>query len=113
MLCRGESVRTAFMLAQGGEFAFVLLSLAAELKVLPEELNKLLIIVVVISMALTPGLASVGKYLADRYPEEEGGSGTWLASQAVLGNAHLQRSWSACIADPLRPCLPTRCCCCK
>lgn len=88
MLCRGESVRTAFMLAQGGEFAFVLLSLAAELKVLPEELNKLLIIVVVISMALTPGLASVGKYLADKYAEEEGESGTLLASQAVLGDVH-------------------------
>ena len=54
------------MLAQGGEVAFVLLSLASELKVLPQELNRLLIIVVVISMALTPGLASVGKYLADR-----------------------------------------------
>ena len=64
------------MLAQGGEFAFVLLSLAAELKVLPEELNKLLIIVVVISMALTPGLASVGRYLADRAVEDESESGT-------------------------------------
>jgi len=74
-LCRGESVRTAFMLAQGGEFAFVLLSLAAELKVLPEELNKLLIIVVVISMALTPGLASIGKKLADKYDEENDQSG--------------------------------------
>ncbi len=74
-LCRGESVRTAFMLAQGGEFAFVLLSLAAELKVLPEELNKLLIIVVVISMALTPGLASIGKKLADKYDEEDEQSG--------------------------------------
>lgn len=69
-------MRTAFMLAQGGEFAFVLLSLAAELKVLPEELNKLLIIVVVISMALTPGLASVGRYLADRAVEDESESGT-------------------------------------
>ena len=69
--CRGESVRTAFMLAQGGEFAFVLLSLASELKVLPEELNKLLIIVVVISMALTPGLASIGKYLADKNTDED------------------------------------------
>ncbi len=68
-------MRTAFMLAQGGEFAFVLLSLAAELKVLPEELNKLLIIVVVISMALTPGLASIGKKLADKYDEEDEQSG--------------------------------------
>ena len=71
------------MLAQGGEFAFVLLSLAAELKVLPEELNKLLIIVVVISMALTPGLASVGKYLADRTPEDQSDAGHNTSSHTV------------------------------
>lgn len=64
------------MLAQGGEFAFVLLSLARDLKVLPEELNKLLIIVVVITMALTPGLAALGKYLADKVTEiDQPGSG--------------------------------------
>ncbi len=33
VLCRQESIRTAFLLSQGGEFAFVLLSLANELKV--------------------------------------------------------------------------------
>ena len=71
------------MLAQGGEFAFVLLSLASELKVLPEELNKLLIIVVVISMALTPGLASIGKYLADKAPDEDS-TGTSSVDPDVL-----------------------------
>lgn len=90
------------MLAQGGEFAFVLLSLAAELKVLPEELNKLLIIVVVISMALTPGLASVGKYLADKYPEEEA-SGTLSASplwkKVCQEICSCQASRSAWVAD--------------
>ena len=44
--CRGEAIKTGFMLSQGGEFAFVLLSLAKELRILPEELNRLLIIVV-------------------------------------------------------------------
>ena len=39
-ICRAESLRLGFMLSQGGEFAFVLLSLAATLKVLPEELNQ-------------------------------------------------------------------------
>ena len=68
------------MLAQGGEFAFVLLSLASELKVLPVELNKLLIIVVVISMALTPGLASVGKYLAEKADEADEASSGQLAA---------------------------------
>ena len=33
LLRRQESIRTAFLLSQGGEFAFVLLSLANELKV--------------------------------------------------------------------------------
>ena len=61
---RAESIRTGFMLAQGGEFAFVLLSLAKELKVLPDELNRLLIIVVVLSMALTPALADFGEFMA-------------------------------------------------
>uniref|UniRef100_A0A7S3VLF9 RCK N-terminal domain-containing protein n=1 Tax=Dunaliella tertiolecta TaxID=3047 RepID=A0A7S3VLF9_DUNTE len=60
-LTRSESIRTGFLLSQGGEFAFVLLSLANQLKVLPEELNQVLIIVVVLSMALTPGLAELGK----------------------------------------------------
>ena len=36
-MCRQESIRTAFLLSQGGEFAFVLLSLANELKVLPTD----------------------------------------------------------------------------
>jgi Kef-type K+ transport system membrane component KefB len=70
-------VRTGFMLAQGGEFAFVLLSLAKELKVLPDELNRLLIIVVVLSMALTPLLADLGQALGEYYRrtdrEVEGG----------------------------------------
>ncbi|KAK0584343.1 hypothetical protein LWI29_011560 [Acer saccharum] len=49
-----KSVRIGFLLSQGGEFAFVVFSLANRLRVLPLELNKLLIIVVVLSTALTP-----------------------------------------------------------
>ncbi|KAI8467065.1 MAG: Sodium/hydrogen exchanger family-domain-containing protein [Monoraphidium minutum] len=72
-LTRAESIRTGFMLAQGGEFAFVLLSLACQLKVLPADLNQILIIVVVMSMALTPALVEAGKWIATesdaRWPE--------------------------------------------
>ncbi|XP_065870634.1 K(+) efflux antiporter 3, chloroplastic [Euphorbia lathyris] len=60
-----ESVRIGFLLSQGGEFAFVVFSLANRLGVLPLELNKLLIIVVVLSMALTPLLNDVGRRAAD------------------------------------------------
>lgn len=55
----------------------MLLALANQLNVLPVELNKLLIIVVVLSMALTPALAELGKVLAARAvagdPDGEGG----------------------------------------
>ncbi|KAL8060822.1 hypothetical protein ABFX02_02G050100 [Erythranthe guttata] len=60
-----ESIRIGFLLSQGGEFGFVVFSLANRLGVLPLELNKLLIIVVVLSMALTPLLNDVGRKVAD------------------------------------------------
>lgn len=60
-----DSLRLGLVLSQGGEFAFVLLALANELGVLPSELNRLLIVVVVLSMALTPTLADVGKVASD------------------------------------------------
>ncbi|KAL5726934.1 K(+) efflux antiporter 3 [Ranunculus cassubicifolius] len=59
-----ESLRIGFLLSQGGEFGFVVFSLANRLGVLPLELNKLLIIVVVLSMALTPFLNEVGRKAA-------------------------------------------------
>ena len=64
-LTKAESLQTGFALSQGGEFAFVLLALAKELNVLPAELNKLLIIVVVLSMAATPLLTEAGRRVAD------------------------------------------------
>uniref|UniRef100_A0ACD5X6Z8 Uncharacterized protein n=1 Tax=Avena sativa TaxID=4498 RepID=A0ACD5X6Z8_AVESA len=59
-----ESIRIGLLLSQGGEFGFVVFSLANRLGVLPLELNKLLIIVVVLSMALTPFLNELGKKAA-------------------------------------------------
>ncbi|XP_034226785.1 K(+) efflux antiporter 3, chloroplastic isoform X2 [Prunus dulcis] len=60
-----ESVRIGLLLSQGGEFGFVVFSLANRLGVLPLELNKLLIIVVVLSMALTPLLNETGRRAAE------------------------------------------------
>ncbi|CAA0806746.1 K(+) efflux antiporter 3- chloroplastic [Striga hermonthica] len=69
-----ESIRIGLLLSQGGEFAFVVFSLANRLGVLPLELNKLLIIVVVLSMALTPLLNEVGRkvadYIGERFEDE-------------------------------------------
>jgi len=46
----------SFILAQGGEFAFVLLSFAARQNVLAEEMTKSLTVAVAVSMTLTPFL---------------------------------------------------------
>jgi glutathione-regulated potassium-efflux system protein KefB len=48
------SIRLGITLAQGGEFAFVLFSSATSLKLLPLELSDRLILIVTLSMALTP-----------------------------------------------------------
>ena len=71
-LSKADSIRTGFSLSQGGEFAFVLLALAAQLEVLPAELNKLLIVVVVLSMAVTPLLTETGKRVADIISAQDG-----------------------------------------
>ncbi|PKA50887.1 K(+) efflux antiporter 3, chloroplastic [Apostasia shenzhenica] len=65
-----ESVRIGFLLSQGGEFGFVVFSLANRLGVLPLELNKLLIIIVVLSMALTPLLNEIGRKAAEVIDEK-------------------------------------------
>ncbi|CAI5530746.1 unnamed protein product [Closterium sp. Naga37s-1] len=66
-----ESIRTGLLLSQGGEFAFVVFALASQLGVLPDELNRLLIIVVVLSMALTPLLDSLGRSAAEALEKRE------------------------------------------
>jgi CPA2 family monovalent cation:H+ antiporter-2 len=55
------AVNAALHLAQGGEFAFVLFSLAMTTAVLPVELGQILLGAVSVSMALTPLLAASGR----------------------------------------------------
>lgn len=49
-----ENLMFAFLLAQGGEFAFLLFSFATQSQVISSELSNLLIVVVVLTMILTP-----------------------------------------------------------
>ncbi|GFY89466.1 K+ efflux antiporter 3 [Actinidia rufa] len=71
-----ESIRIGLLLSQGGEFGFVVFFSSkpvSPLGVLPLELNKLLIIVVVLSMALTPLLNDIGKKAANFIGEKVDG----------------------------------------
>jgi glutathione-regulated potassium-efflux system ancillary protein KefC len=56
---RGQQVFFAFLLSQGGEFAFVVFGVAATAKVFSPDIASLLAVVVALSMAVTPLLLLV------------------------------------------------------
>ncbi|HEY4318844.1 MAG TPA: cation:proton antiporter [Herbaspirillum sp.] len=60
------STQLGFLLAQGSEFAFVILSLSAVRAVIGESRASVIIAVVALSMAVTPNLADAGRKLAGR-----------------------------------------------
>ena len=68
-LTRAESAKLGMLLSGGGEFAFVILTLADRLEVIPSQLAKILVGVVVLSMAFTPTLSIWGEQLAKKIEE--------------------------------------------
>jgi hypothetical protein len=84
----GECVRTGLLLSGGGEFAFVVLTLAERLMVIPGGLARLLTAIVVMSMALTPALGFLGDVLAERleaWGVDEWGQNYKIATGAERG----------------------------
>lgn len=71
-LSLGSAFRTGLLLAQGGEFAFVTFGLAQRVKVLQPELAQLLLLVVALTMALTPALAALGQNISSRLERKRG-----------------------------------------
>ncbi len=69
ILCRifrsnhNDAIRVAFLLPQGGEFAFVLFSAAAAAAVISSALSSELVAAVTVSMALTPLSVAIGSKL--------------------------------------------------
>jgi CPA2 family monovalent cation:H+ antiporter-2 len=70
LLCRAfnfslsASIHTGLLLAQGGEFAFVLFSLAGSYGLIEADISQILLVVVTVSMALTPLAAEIGNRIA-------------------------------------------------
>jgi len=69
-LCRifgfslSTSIHTGLLLSQGSEFAFVLFSLAGSQQLIDPNLRQMLLVVITLSMALTPLVAQLGKKAA-------------------------------------------------
>ncbi len=64
-LSRAISVRTGLMLSQGGEFGFILIGGAMAAGVLPIEIGQICLVVISLTMMLTPLLANLGKRAAE------------------------------------------------
>jgi CPA2 family monovalent cation:H+ antiporter-2 len=71
LLCRlfhfnlSTSVRVGLLLSQGGEFAFILFSLAGRSGIINNELAQVLLVVVTMSMAFTPLVTKLGQKIAN------------------------------------------------
>lgn len=69
---RSTAIRVGLSLAGGGEFAFVMFTLAAQNGAISPDLAALLVPIVAISMGLTPTLISLGQRIEDYlYPKDE------------------------------------------
>ena len=65
------SLRVSLLLAGGGEFIFVIFSPSVAQEFLPQGFTEILFLVVILSMALTPFFAILGKWCSDRFQIHE------------------------------------------
>jgi CPA2 family monovalent cation:H+ antiporter-2 len=63
-LPRPVAAETALLLGQAGEFAFVVVALARRLGLVPEETAEFILLVAVLTMAISPMLAVLGRRIA-------------------------------------------------
>lgn len=90
-VARGPSIEVALLLAQAGEFAFVVIGIAQATKLISPQLASSTIAVAAISMMLTPLLAVAARRLGDQYaPKDHGapvppGNGSEFADHVIIG----------------------------
>lgn len=76
-LCRlfkfrwGTTVHASLLLSQSSEFSFILFGLAAQQSIISQSAGQILMIVVTITMALTPLLSMLGDFIADKLDRKE------------------------------------------
>lgn len=68
---RPSAIRVGLLLASGGEFVFILIGPAVTNGLVSDTLGQLLYATVALSMGLTPLLSSLGKFITDRWLEQE------------------------------------------
>ncbi|MEQ8398194.1 monovalent cation:proton antiporter-2 (CPA2) family protein [Thalassobaculum sp.] len=106
------AIRTGALLAQGGEFAFVILGLADTHSLMPDGLSDQLFLVVAISMATTPVVVwlagRVGDLLEHRQNQsmgagDDGGSTEWEDHVIIAGFGRVGRTVARLLDAKLVP----------
>lgn len=87
-----ESLRAGLLMSQGGEFSFVLFALANRLGLLPDDINAFLVTTVVATMALTPTLYELGKYVAPKLDKIIARSGGIATVESCLNEYEVSSS---------------------
>ena len=77
------------MLAQGGEFGFVLFALARQAQVISPDIAQLSMLVVGMSMAMTPALLASGRALLRRFEQHPAASHGSLAGETDKASDHV------------------------
>lgn len=67
----GSAIHAGLLLAQGGEFAFILFNLGAHQKIISQDIAEILMLVITFTMALTPLLSSIGRWLAEKIDKKD------------------------------------------
>ena len=67
----GTAIHAGLLLAQGSEFAFILFNLATQKHIISPDTGQILMVVVTITMALTPLLSILGEMLSDYLDKKE------------------------------------------
>jgi CPA2 family monovalent cation:H+ antiporter-2 len=95
LLCRiagfsnSTGIHTGFLLSQGGEFAFVLFTLASQTNVIDHNIAQILLVVVTVSMAMTPLISEMGKSLAQMLERTSRQTDTDLAESTLDLSHHV------------------------
>jgi CPA2 family monovalent cation:H+ antiporter-2 len=88
------SFRSGLLLAQGGEFGFVILDLSLNASLLPSDVGQILIAAIIISMAISPFLIRYNRQLAARFctlrhPHDASGSSRDLQQETEHLKKHV------------------------
>jgi len=67
----GVSIHSGLILCQGSEFAFILFGLAKDNGIMDDEISQILMLVVTVTMAVTPVLGTIGGAIAEKLDEKK------------------------------------------